>query len=67
MSSPGLTGGSLYGILNFFVMRSSGQVGELHRAIKSGISIKIAPSALLPRNDGILEFFVIRSPKGAGG
>ena len=28
---------------------------------------EIAPSALLPRNDGILEFSVMRSPSQAGG
>ena len=28
--------------------------------------LEIAPSALLPRNDGIFEFSVMSSPKGAG-
>ena len=56
MSSSGLTRGSLYGILD----------GILN-GILDGILNEIAPSALLPCNDGIFEFSVMSSPQGGWG
>ena len=41
--------------------------GDDTERLRRGIFIEIAPSALLPRNDGIFEFSVMSSPKGAGG
>ena len=52
MSSPSLTGGSLYGILEFFVMRSSDQVGD-DRKRKAGNFYRDCP--VKPYNDTALE------------
>ena len=52
MSSPSLTGGSLYGILDFFVMRSSDQAGD-DRKRKAGNFYRDCP--IKPDNDTALE------------
>ena len=52
MSSPSLTRGSLYGILEFFVMRSSNQVGD-DRKRKAGNFYRDCP--VKPDNDTALE------------
>ena len=52
MSSPSLTGGSLYGILDFFVMRSSDQAGD-DRKRKAGNFYRDCP--VKPDNDTALE------------
>ena len=52
MSSSGLTRGSLYGILEFFVMRSSDQVGD-DRKRKAGNFYRDCP--VKPDNDTALE------------
>ena len=52
MSSPSLTRGSLYGILEFFVMRSSDQVGD-DRKRKAGNFYRDCP--VKPDNDTALE------------
>ena len=52
MLSSGLTRGSLYGILEFFVMRSSNQVGD-DRKRKAGNFYRDCP--VKPDNDTALE------------
>ena len=58
MSSSGLTRGSLYGILEFFVMRSPDQVGDDTRLGNSRILCDEIPrsSRGMTQGLGILEF-----------
>ena len=56
MSSSGLTRGSLYGILKFFVMRSSGQAGDDTRLGNFRIYSRNSSLEILVRNSSFRNF-----------